>query len=96
LLSTLGRLPVPIGILQSCGSDLEALTAKLQDYAPNTLLFNVTGQPAMSVPLSWSRSGLPIGIQFAARLGDEATLFQLGHRLEEARPWAHRRPPMAA
>jgi amidase len=93
LLSTLGRLPIPIGVLENVGSDLEALTAKLQDYAPNTLLFNVTGQPAMSVPLAWSRDGLPIGIQFAARVSEEGTLLRLAAQLEAARPWAQRRPP---
>ncbi|MGM0576031.1 MAG: amidase [Myxococcota bacterium] len=64
-------------------------------WTPNTQLFNQTGQPAMSVPLHWSADGLPIGVQFAARFGDEATLFRLAARLEEARPWADRRPSLA-
>lgn len=59
-------------------------------YTPNTQLFNQTGQPAMSVPLHWNAAGLPIGIQFAGRFGDEATLFQLAAQLENARPWAAR------
>ena len=59
-----------------------------------TALFNITGQPAMSVPLHWSESGLPIGVQFAARLGDEATLFRLATQLEQARPWFDRLPPV--
>jgi len=66
-------------------------TGKLA-YTPNTQLFNQTGQPAMSVPLFWNAQGLPIGTQFAARFGDEATLFRLGAALEKARPWAHRKP----
>ncbi|MBL8717602.1 MAG: amidase [Myxococcales bacterium] len=54
---------------------------------PNTMLFNMTGQPAMSVPLFVNAQNLPIGTQFAARYGDEATLFRLAAQLEAARPW---------
>lgn len=61
---------------------------------PNTMLFNMTGQPAMSTPLWWSPSGLPIGVQWVGRFGDEATLFQLAAQLERARPWADRRPSL--
>ena len=67
--------------------------AKMFDYMPNTALFNVTGQPAMSVPLHWNAAGLPIGMQFVARLGEDATLFRLAGQLEGARPWFERRAP---
>ncbi|MEE8410449.1 MAG: amidase [Myxococcota bacterium] len=59
---------------------------------PNTQLFNVTGQPAMSVPLFWNDAGLPIGTQWVGRFGDEATLFRLASQLEQARPWKDRAP----
>ncbi len=59
---------------------------------PFTQLANLTGQPAMSVPLYWTQSGLPLGSQFIAPLGDEKTLLQLAHQLEQAQPWFHRTP----
>ncbi len=61
---------------------------------PNTQLFNLTGQPAMSVPLHWDAQGLPIGAQFAGRLGAEGLLLQLGRQLEQAQPWFDRRPEL--
>ena len=62
-------------------------------FIPYTPLFNVTGQPAMSVPLYWNAAGLPIGTQVVGRFGDEATLFRVAGQLERARPWAGRVPP---
>lgn len=71
---------------------IRPLAAKMFDYVPFTPLFNVTGQPAMSVPLHWNEAGLPIGMQFVARFGADAMLFRLAGQLEQARPWFHRRP----
>jgi amidase len=59
---------------------------------PFTHLANLTGQPAMSVPLYWTESGLPLGSQFMAPLGDEKTLLQLAHQLENAQPWFDKTP----
>ena len=66
---------------------LEKMGEGKLSYTPNTQLFNQTGQPAMSVPLWTTDGGLPIGTQFAARFGDEATLLRLAAQLEAARPW---------
>ncbi len=71
---------------------LQPLLDKTFDTIPFTALFNITGQPAMSVPLYWNAAGLPIGVQLAGRLGDDATLIRLAGQLEQARPWFHRVP----
>jgi amidase len=57
---------------------------------------NITGNPAMSLPLFWNTNGLPIGIHLLGRYGDEATLLQLASQLETSRPWAHRHPQIHA
>jgi amidase len=63
-------------------------------FTPFLALFNLTGQPAMSVPLCHSADGLPLGVQFAAGFGREDLLFRLAGQLERALPWASRRPPL--
>ena len=95
LLATLGRLPVPVGELSIAAVDPVTYADALYAFMPNTQPFNVCGAPAMSVPLGMSADGLPIGVQFVARTGSEATLFRLAGQLEVARPWAGRRPDEA-
>jgi amidase/6-aminohexanoate-cyclic-dimer hydrolase len=93
---TLCTLPLRIGEIDTMASDLSVIRPLLRRYIPGTSLFNISGQPAMSVPLAWSGSGLPIGMMFAARFGDEATLLRLASQLERERPWKDRRPPICA
>jgi Asp-tRNA(Asn)/Glu-tRNA(Gln) amidotransferase A subunit family amidase len=89
---TMCRPPFPLGVLDMSSADADAYLAAMLASIGFTSLFNSSGNPAMSVPLAWPRSGLPIGIQFAAPFGGEALLFRLAGQLEAARPWAARRP----
>ncbi|RAK62280.1 amidase [Phenylobacterium kunshanense] len=91
LLATLGRPAIPVGWLLE---EPKETVQRLFSYMPNTQAFNNSGQPAMTVPLAWSSDGLPIGLQFVARTGDEAVLFRLAGQLEQARPWFDRVPPL--
>jgi len=93
LTPTLAVPPVSLGYFDSPIEDPLAGFRRAADYTPFTPLANVTGQPAMSVPLYWNQDNLPIGLQFFGRFGAEATLFQLASQLEEARPWADKRAP---
>ena len=93
---TMCQPPYPLGVLDLMSDDVEAYTRAILGAIAFTSLFNSAGGPAMSVPLAWSRAGLPIGVQFAARFGDEEALFRLGAQLESAQPWAARRPPAGA
>jgi amidase len=94
LTPTIAQPPIAVGQLDGSSDDVDATLRRAAEFVPFTALFNATGQPAMNVPLHWSEEGLPIGVQFAARYGDEATLFRLAAQLEEARPWADRTPPV--
>lgn len=95
---TLAQLPSPHGSLDY---DNEAHTVKswlasIFDYGPFTAAFNISGHPAISLPLGQSKAGLPIGVQIVAGFGREDHLIQLASFFEEASPWAHRRPPINA
>ena len=63
---------------------------------PFSPIWNVTGQPAASLPLHWTADGLPVGVQVIARFGQEETLFSFAAQIEQARPWNHRLPEAMA
>jgi amidase len=96
LCPTLCSPPLQIGELNPMSQDLSHIPPILWRYMPATSMFNMSGQPAMSVPLAWNAAGLPLGMMFAARFGDEATLFRLAAQLEQARPWKKKLPPVCA
>jgi len=75
---------------------LEKAIARAFAFAPFTQIANITGQPSMSVPLHASAGGLPVGVCFTARFGDEPTLFRLAAQLEQAAPWSESVPPVNA
>ena len=96
LTPTLGEPPAPLGTFDSPPGEPLVGLFRSAAYVPFTPPFNVTGQPAISLPLHWNGGGLPIGVQFVGRFGDEETLLSLAGQLEQAAPWAGRRPPVSA
>ncbi len=95
LTTTLGQPPVPLGTLVYKGDPFE-LRRRTAAFSPFTYLANASGQPAISLPLHWTDDGLPVGLHFTARFGEEATLLRIAGQLEQAKPWADRRPPVCA
>ncbi len=92
---TLCQPPLKLGTIDTMG-DLKNVPDVLAAYMPGTAMFNMSGQPAMSVPLAWNKAGLPLGMMFAGKFGDEATLFRLAAQLEAERPWKDLRPGVCA
>ncbi|MBT3225642.1 MAG: amidase [Deltaproteobacteria bacterium] len=89
---TLSIPPVKLGSFDPTPADPMSGFKTTSAFVALTYVQNITGQPAMSVPLFWNENNLPIGVQFAGRFGDEATLFRLAAQLEQARPWIGRKP----
>ena len=87
---TLASPPVPVGYFDEVepAENFE----RQKRFTPYTALYNISGQPAVSLPLYWNSGGLPIGVMLAGRLGDEATLISLSAQIEAARPWRDRHP----
>lgn len=92
LTPTLATPPIKNGMLDLTERDAVTGFLPLADYVPFTPIQNLTGQPAISLPLHWSSDGLPIGMMFSAQFGDEATLFRLAAQLEQAQPWKDKHP----
>src|SRR5499426_1102951 len=92
----LATLPVKLGWLDMMMADVDEYWRRVFAFSPFTVWFNLTGQPAMMLPLGRSADGLPVAVQIVGRFGDEATLFRLAAQLEAARPWFERRPALAS
>lgn len=90
LTATLGTPPVKLGTFDMDERDPQKSFAPLIDYVPFTAMQNVTGQPAINLPLHWNKQGLPVGVQFVGRFGDELTLLKLAAEIEKAMPWGDR------
>jgi Asp-tRNA(Asn)/Glu-tRNA(Gln) amidotransferase A subunit family amidase len=88
-------LPPKLGWIDMTMDDVEDYWNRVFSFSPFTVWFNITGQPALMLPIGQSAEGLPVAVQIVARYGDEATLFRLGAQLETARPWFERKPALA-
>jgi amidase len=91
---TVGAPPPELGWFAAAGPEQEG--RRIGAFMPYTAQFNVTGQPAVSLPLHWTRDGLPVGVQLVAAFGREDVLVRVAAALEEAAPWADRRPQVSA
>lgn len=94
LTPTLAAVPVPIGTFANNAEQPMAPLARAGAFVPFTPAWNTSGQPAISLPLHWTAQGLPVGVQLVAAYGREDVLFRVASQIEQAHPWAHRRPPV--
>mgnify|MGYP005821064279 CR=1 FL=1 len=92
LTPTLGEPPLMIGELEAGDGGPMQSMRRAAEFVPFTPPFNISGQPAISVPLWWNDEGLPIGIQLVAAYGREDVLIRVASQLEQAVPWAQRQP----
>ena len=91
---TMALVPPELGVLSPSQLD-EPFMREAGRASAFTAPYNMTGQPAISVPLHWSDEGLPVGVMFAGRFGEDGLLLQLAAQLEQAQPWFHRVPELA-
>ena len=96
LTPALAQRPVPIGAIDSCSDDPWEDFRRSGEFTPYTAIFNVTGQPAISLPLFHGEDGLPLAVQLAGKPAGEAQLLALAAQVEAASPWADRRPDVTA
>jgi amidase len=94
LTPTLGAPPPELGWFTAAGPDEER--ARIASFIPYTAQFNMTGQPAISLPLHWTPDGLPVGVQLVAAYGREDLLIRIASQLEQAAPWSECHPPVQA
>jgi amidase len=92
----LASLPVKLGWLDMMMEDVDEYWRRVFAFSPFTVWFNITGQPAMMLPVGQSVEGLPVAVQLVGRFGDEATLFRLAGQIEKERSWIARRPAVAS
>jgi amidase len=92
LTPTLAQPPAPVGYFEEV--DPAENFERQKRFTPFTAVYNVTGQPAVNLPLYWTDAGLPIGVMLAGRMRDEGTLISLSAQVEAARPWKDRHPPI--
>jgi amidase len=90
--TTLGAPPPPLGMVDTSNREPIAAFEPIINYVPFTAIENATGQPAVSLPLHWTQSGLPVGVMFAAGFGEEGLLYRLAGQLEKAKPWINKHP----
>jgi amidase len=94
LTPALAERPLVIGDCNGVGEHPMADLARSGAFTPFTSLFNVTGQPAITVPIGFGEDNLPTSVQIVGKPLGEDTLLQVAAQIETARPWAHQRPPV--
>jgi len=91
----LGTLPPKLGWIDMMLEDVDEYWRRVFTFSPFTVWFNLSGQPALMLPLGRTASGFPVAVQIAGRYGEEGTILSLGAQLEKARPWFDKKPPVA-